>query len=220
LCLYDQDWHPGVVGIVASRIKDRIHRPVFAFANDNSGSVSQIKGSGRSVNGFHLRDALANISARYPHMLEKFGGHAMAAGLTLGLEHLEVFRRAFDQEVRNVLGEEDLHGVIYTDGELSAAEFSLDFASLLESSGPWGQGFPEPVFDGEFHIVEQRIVGEKHLKLKVRPAVSDHVIDGIWFNAGGLQEANRVRMTYQLNVNEYLGRRSLQFIVSSMEALD
>ncbi len=219
LCLYDKDWHLGVVGIVAARIKDKLHRPVFAFAKDTSDSGSKVKGSGRSVNGFHIRDALANISARYPSMLDKFGGHAMAAGLTLDIEHLEAFRQAFDDEVRGVLSEEDLQGVIFSDGELTAADFSLDFANLLEASGPWGQGFPEPVFDGEFYIVEQRIVGQKHLKLKLRPKVSDQVIDGIWFNAGGLQESNRVRMTYQLDVNEYMGRRSLQFIVSSMETL-
>jgi len=217
LSLYDEQWHQGVVGILASRIKEQVHRPVVAFANESDSNKDQLKGSGRSVPGFHIRDALANIHARYPGMMNKFGGHAMAAGLTLSREHLPDFRQAFDDEVRSVLSTEDLQGVIFSDGELAADEFTLEFARLLERSGPWGQDFPQPVFDGDFEIVDQRIVGEKHLKLKIRPTSSEKVIEGIWFNAGGLFEHRQVHMTYQLDVNEFRGRQSLQFIVNHMQ---
>jgi len=220
LCMYDASWHQGVIGILASRIKDRVHRPVIAFAKETDAPGSPIKGSGRSVAGFHIRDALANIDAINPGMLTKFGGHAMAAGLTLPEDKLEAFQQAFDAEVRKVLNDNDLLGVIYSDGEVAAEELNLELAKLLQQAGPWGQGFPEPVFDGVFEIVDQRIVGEKHLKLKFRPMESQQVIDAIFFNVGQLQDHRRVRIAYQLSVNEYRGRESLQFVVNNMQPAD
>lgn len=218
LCMYDANWHQGVIGILASRIKDQVYRPVIAFAKETAEPGGPLKGSGRSVTGFHIRDALANIDALYPGMLHKFGGHAMAAGLTLSQDKFEAFQKAFDTEVRKVLNSDDMLGVIYSDGEIGPDELNLEFAKLLEQAGPWGQGFPEPLFDGVFDIVDQRIVGEKHLKLRFRPLDSHDVIDGIFFNLDRLQDHRRVRIAYQMSVNEYRGRESLQFIVSNMEA--
>jgi single-stranded-DNA-specific exonuclease len=220
LCMYDANWHQGVIGILASRIKDQVYRPVIAFAKETDEPDSPLKGSARSVTGFHIRDALANIDAMNPGMLNKFGGHAMAAGLTMARDQFEAFQKAFDAEVRKVLSTGDLLGVIYSDGEITSEQLNLEFAKLLQDAGPWGQGFAEPVFDGVFEIVDQRIVGEKHLKLKFRPLDSPDLIDGIFFNIGQLQDHRRVRVTYQLSVNEFRGRESLQFIVSTMESAD
>jgi single-stranded-DNA-specific exonuclease len=217
LCMYDASWHQGVIGILASRIKDQVYRPVIAFANETHQADSPLKGSARSVTGFHIRDALANIDAMNPGMLNKFGGHAMAAGLSMAKDHFDAFQKAFDAEVRKVLNTSDLLGVIYSDGEVAPGQLNLEFAKLLQEAGPWGQGFSEPVFDGIFEIVDQRIVAEKHLKLKFRSLDSPDVIDAIFFNLGQLQDHRRVRITYQMSINEYRGRESLQFIVSNME---
>jgi single-stranded-DNA-specific exonuclease len=220
LCMYDESWHQGVIGILASRIKDQVHRPVIAFARETDEPGSPLKGSARSVTGFHIRDALANIDALNPGMLNKFGGHAMAAGLTIARDQFGAFQKAFDAEVRKVLNASDLLGVIYSDGEIAAEHLNLAFAKVLLEAGPWGQGFPEPVFDGVFEIVDQRIVGEKHLKLKFRPQDAPDLIDGIFFNLGHLQDCRRVRIAYRMSVNEYRGEESLQFIVSNMEPAD
>ncbi len=165
LCLYDESWHQGVIGLVASRIKERVHRPVIAFAPANA---TELKGSARSVPGLHIRDALDNIATRQPQLLSKFGGHAMAAGLSLARDQFETFARAFDEEVGRWLSDDDLCGRLDTDGELTPADFSLNLAETLRAGGPWGQGFPEPLFDGCFDILDRRIVGEKHLKLTLR----------------------------------------------------
>jgi single-stranded-DNA-specific exonuclease len=217
LCMYDASWHQGVIGILASRIKDQVYRPVIAFANETHQADSPLKGSARSVTGFHIRDALANIDAMNPGMLNKFGGHAMAAGLSMAKDHFDAFQKAFDAEVRKVLNTSDLLGVIFSDGEVAPGQLNLEFAKLLQAAGPWGQGFSEPVFDGIFEIVDQRIVAEKHLKLKFRSLDSPDVIDAIFFNLGQLQDHRRVRISYQMSINEYRGRESLQFIVSNME---
>jgi single-stranded-DNA-specific exonuclease len=217
LCLFDADWHEGVVGIVASRIKERLHRPVIAFALTEGGTL---KGSGRSVPGLHLRDALDSIAARNPGLLSKFGGHAMAAGLTLAREHFDVFAAAFNSEVGRHLNEDQLRGVVLSDGELRASEVSLDLAQTLRYAGPWGHGFPEPVFDGCFDVVQRRIVGERHLKLVLRFAQADQLVDAIAFNttdADWPPATGKVWAAYRLDVNEYLGSRSVQLIVEHLQ---
>jgi single-stranded-DNA-specific exonuclease len=220
LCLFDESWHQGVIGLVASRIKEHTHRPVIAFAPV---SDSDIKGSARSVPGLHIRDALDAVAARHPHLLSRFGGHAMAAGLTLLRAHLNDFREAFDEEVSRHLSDNDLQGKIVSDGELMGEELSLPVAELLRASGPWGQGFPEPVFDGWFDVVSQRVVGEKHLKLTLRTLHHAKTIEAIAFNRvreGQAVTYTRIRTAYKLDVNEYQGYRSLQLIIEHMENAD
>jgi single-stranded-DNA-specific exonuclease len=209
LCLFDRSWHQGVVGLVAGRIKDRLHRPVVAFAPAEDGTL---RGSARSIPGVHIRDALDSIAARNPGLIEKFGGHAMAAGMTLLEANLAEFRSAFAGEIAARADRESLTGVIHSDGELSAAELSLDTALALRAAGPWGQGFPEPLFDGEFQILDHRIVGGKHLKLQLRAADRPDSLEAILFGyLGGtadqsqLQRGLRIRLAYRLEVNEYQG---------------
>jgi single-stranded-DNA-specific exonuclease len=216
LCLFDPDWHQGVVGIVASRIKERLNRPVIAFAPD---SEEVLKGSARSVSGVHIRDALETIAARHPGLLSKFGGHAMAAGLSLRREHLDAFRAAFDDEVRRHLSAGDLHGTILSDGPLESVDIGLDLARELRRAGPWGQGFPEPLFDGEFEVVSSRVVAETHLKLSLRAGDRAQPVDAIAFNALAYwpNDAKRVRLAYKLDVNWFRGRESAQLIVEHAE---
>lgn len=218
LCLFHEEWHQGVVGIVASRIKERTHRPVIAFAPSEPGG-NTLKGSARSVPGLHVRDALDAVASRRPDLLSKFGGHAMAAGLSLDRDKFELFRDAFVEEAGRWLQEDDLKGVLHSDGELTAEELNLGTAEMLRDGGPWGQHFPEPMFDGEFQLVSQRIVGEKHLK--VRFAGPGGVeLDGIAFNfAEPLPERAQVRAAYRLDVNEWQGRRSAQLIIEYLELL-
>ncbi len=218
LCLYNPDWHPGVVGILASRIKERVHRPVIVFTDWGE---DEIKGSARSVNGVHIRDALDAVAAAHPGLLVKFGGHAMAAGLTLKRTDLETFRAVFDAEVRRHLAEEDLHGVVHSDGGLGPDEADLELAELLRMAMPWGQGFAEPVFDDEFEVVQRRVVGERHLKLALRWPGEGRTVDAIAFYADfeALPEGmRRARVAYRLDVNEWQGRRSLQLVVEHIEA--
>jgi single-stranded-DNA-specific exonuclease len=219
LCLFDENWHQGVIGILASRLKDQLHRPVIVFADagqsDDNGEPL-IKGSARSVAGLHIRDALDAVAAHHPGLVSKFGGHAMAAGLTLQRRHFEDFARAFNEEVMHTLGHDDLFNTLYSDGELAADELCLELAELLRGAGPWGQGFPEPLFDGEFELVQRRIVGEHHLKLVLRIPGSETAIDAIAFrttDAGWPAEVGRVQLAYKLDVNEYRGVRSVQLIV-------
>lgn len=216
--LHEPDWHPGVVGLVASRAKDQLHRPVVAFAPASPGS-SELKGSARSVRALHLRDALAAVDARHPGLIGRFGGHAMAAGLSLEYSRLEEFRRAFDAEVRSRLDESDLENLIYTDGALGTGDFTLELAGLLRDAAPWGQGFPEPLFDGEFEIREQRVVGGEHLKLALAPVEGGPVIDAMAFRTPGslIAGASRLRAVYALEANEYRGRTSLQLRVEYLE---
>lgn len=222
LCLFDETWHQGVIGILASRIKDRYHRPVIVFADAGEG---QIKGSARSIPGLHIRDALDAVAARYPHLLQKFGGHAMAAGMTLAREKFEEFSAAFDTEVRRQLRAEDMAAILMSDGELQAADLNLESVEKLRAAGPWGQHFPEPLFDGEFHIVQQRLVGEKHLKLVLTLTPGDQqLIDAIAFNVD-LQlwpntEVQRVKLAYRLDINEYRGKQSVQLLVEYLEACE
>ena len=216
LCLFDPGWHQGVIGILAARIKERFHRPVIAFARSGEG---EIKGSARSVAGLHIRDALDAVATRHPDLIEKFGGHAMAAGLSLPEHHYPAFAAAFDKEVSRHLSKDDLKGVIYSDGELSDQELSLDTAQLLRDASPWGQGFPAPVFEGDFTVVSHRVVGQRHLKMTLSPAKGNCQIDAIAFNTEVLPRGSqRVHMAYRLDVNEYRGIVSPQLIIEHMEA--
>ncbi len=213
LCLYHDDWHQGVIGILASRVKDRVHRPVIAFAPAGDG---EIKGSARSIAGLHIRDAIDAVAARHPGLVPKFGGHAMAAGLSLRRSDFEAFREAFEAEVRRHLDPADLAGVIYSDGELAAGELSLDLAEQLRAGGPWGQGFPEPVFDGRFEVRDCRVVGERHLKFVLAPSGAGAPIDAIAFNVGEAFQrfaTGEIHVAYRLDVNEFRGQRSPQLII-------
>lgn len=221
LCLFDESWHQGVIGIVASRIKERYNRPVIAFAVSGEDGV-EIKGSARSVSGFHIKDALDAICKRQPTLMKKYGGHAMAAGMTLDKENLQIFEKAFDEEVRSHLKADDLKGEIQSDGELEEEDFSLTLAQELRDAGPWGQTFPEPLFDGEFKIIQQRIVGEKHLKLVLGFVQSDRIIDAIAFNVDLKQwpsKAATARIAYRLDINEFRDRQTVQLMVEHLEAL-
>jgi single-stranded-DNA-specific exonuclease len=219
LCLYQEDWHQGVIGILASRIKDRWHRPVIVFADDDQGGL---KGSGRSIPGLHLRDILDEVATSKPGLLHKFGGHAMAAGLSLERGLLDDFSRAFAEVVGRHLGDCGLDPVIESDGELGVEDFSLALAQQLESGGPWGQAFPEPIFDGEFHVVSQKLVGTKHLKLVLTPTGQrDTLVDAIAFNvditAWPNPHCQRVLAAYKLAINEFRGNRSVQLMVEYLE---
>ena len=211
LALFDESWHQGVIGILASRLKDRFHRPVIAFARSQNG---EIKGSGRSIPGLHLRDALDLISKRHPHMLKKFGGHAMAAGLSLNEEHYIDFQQAFETVAKDLLTPADLTKTIETDGELNADEYSVEMARTLEQQ-VWGQGFPQPMFEGEFKVLSQRVVGEKHLKLKLANQAGSH--DAIHFFSTDEMPAS-IRAVYSLASNEYNGKTSVQLIVRHWQA--
>lgn len=219
LCLYDADWHQGVIGILASRLKEKFHRPVIAFAQAGE---NELKGSARSIPGLHIRDTLDAVAARHPQLLQKFGGHAMAAGLSLTQQCLPAFEAAFQEELRSRLDAEALNGVLESDGELTDQDFSLEVAELLRNAGPWGQGFPEPLFDGVFTVVSRRIVGEAHWKLSVRPQATERVIDAIAFNQAEHQPAQgqQWRLVYRLDSNEYRGSLNLQLMVEHMEKLE
>jgi single-stranded-DNA-specific exonuclease len=220
LALFDTDWHQGVIGILAARIREQTHRPTIAFAPDDNGE--DIKGSARSIPGLHIRDVLAVVDARHPGMMKKFGGHAMAAGMTLSRGDLDAFSDAFDRAVRDTLRAEDLEAAITTDGPLSPDELHLETAALLKRAGPWGQHFPEPLFDGNFRVVSQRIVGENHLKLVLQPEEGGAIIDGIAFNTGPeVPDYTRTgaRVVYKPDANTFRGRTNLQLLVDYLEPL-
>jgi len=219
LCLFDEGWHQGVIGILAARVRERVHRPVIAFAPSGE---NEIKGSGRSVPGLHIRDVLDTIAARHPGLVKKFGGHAMAAGLTLQRSQFTTFQTVFSEEVARHLGTDDLCGKIHTDGTLDAGDLSLDLAQLIRAAGPWGQGFPEPLFDGVFEVVTRRVVAEKHLRLTVRSAPGAKPVEAMAFRAleaGDLPEGSWIRAVYRVDVNEYHGTPSLQLIVEHLEGI-
>lgn len=225
MCLFNEEWHQGVVGILASRIKERHHRPVicFALAND-SVDCDELKGSARSIKGFHIRDALDAVAARHPGLIKKFGGHAMAAGLSLERNAFPLFEQAFNQEASRQLSEDDLQSRIISDGALHANDISIDNALLINYAQPWGQQFPEPLFDNEFTVVQQRLVGSKHLKLVLKANDSADIIDAIAFNID-LEKwpddsAKKVTAAYRLDINRYRGRESVQLIIEYLEKLD
>ena len=214
LALYDDEWHQGVVGLVASRIRERVHRPVIAFAPGESG---WIKGSARSVPGLHVRDVLDAVATAHPGLLERFGGHAMAAGLTLRANRLDDFRAAFAAEVAARIDHDTLTGEIHTDGPLAGDELSIATAHALRAGGPWGTGFPEPFFDGRFGIADSRIVGGRHLKLRLR-AASGESVEGIAFRHADEERSTAVRaggeidLVYRMSLDDYGGRPRLQLI--------
>lgn len=217
--LYKEDWHQGVIGILASRVKETLHRPVIAFADGDEG---QIKGSGRSISGIHIRDVLAAVDAHQPGLLLKFGGHAMAAGMTLARRDYEAFSEAFVAEVERCSETVELQATVLSDGEIPPQDMTLELAGLLRFAGPWGQQFPEPIFDGEFILVQQRLVGERHLKLVLAPPQNpQQSIDAIAFNIDTEQWPNnnveRVQVAYRLDVNEFRGRRTVQLMVEHIQ---
>ena len=217
LCIFDPQWHQGVIGILASRIKDQYHRPVIAFADAGN---NEIKGSARSIKGLHIRDTLDAIAKQQPHLISKFGGHAMAAGLSIKTKDYNEFTEAFNAEVERQLTAEDMQGELLSDGELEASDLSLNVAEMLQNAGPWGQTFPEPLFDGKFEIIEQRIVGENHLRLSLRHLQGEKILTAIKFNVA-LEEwpnhrCQQVHAAYRLAVNEFNGMRNVQLLVEHL----
>ncbi len=221
LCLYDKDWHQGVIGILAARVRERMHRPTIVLTDGEQGEV---KGSARSIAGLHIRDVLAAVAARYPGLISRFGGHAMAAGLSLPRDGLEAFQEAFVEQVASQLDPAALEAVIDSDGELPLASLNLDVALELRYAAPWGQQFPEPVFDGEFLLLQQRLVGERHLKLVLAPGDDPRrLLDAIAFrvdlNLWPNPEVQRAQLVYRMDVNTYRGEQQLQLIVEQITPL-
>jgi len=218
LCLYDPNWHQGVIGILASRVKDKINRPVIVFAKgEESNSEQMIKGSARSVVGVHIRDVLALVDGRHPDLIEKFGGHAMAAGLSLREKDFQLFAQKFHDCADELLADSKISDDILTDAGLNNQDMTINFAKQLRAAGPWGQGFPEPLFDDEFTVVSSRIVGEKHLKLVLQKDAL--IVDGIHFffdEALSVQQDDRIHIVYKLDINEYRGNESLQLIIEQI----
>ena len=219
VCLFDANWHQGVIGILASRIKDQVHRPVIAFA---PAGKDLIKGSARSIPGVHIRDVLSDIAAAHPKLLSKVGGHAMAAGLSLKMHDYPPFALAFDEMVSKRLVSVDLEQKILSDGELTEQEMTIEIADLLQNSATWGQEFPEPLFDGVFDVIQSRIVGQRHLKLVLRKPVGDLVIDAIAFFVDRPEHwlgLRQIKAVYKLDINEFRGNRTVQFIVQYFEKI-
>ncbi|OAD19656.1 ssDNA exonuclease RecJ [Candidatus Thiomargarita nelsonii] len=216
LCLLDEKWHQGLVGILAARIKDRLHRPVIIFTYDKE---NKIRGSGRSVQGVHIRDVIDTIATQHPEMVTYFGGHAMAAGLTIPRSQFEAFQQAFDEEIRKYLSADDLQGIIFSDGTLSGSDFNLDLAKQLKMLTPWGHNFPEPIFDGEFELVARRVLKNKHLKMQVRPLDGGPQLEVIAFNTVDTSwppNVSRLKMAYKLDVNVFRGLTNLQLMANSV----
>ncbi len=217
VCLYDAGWHQGIVGVLAGRIKEMINRPVIIFASAGDGLL---KGSGRSISGIHLKDVLEALAAQHPQLMERFGGHAMAAGLTIKEGFYTEFREVFDEEVGRMAAGRVPGVEIVTDGELAPGDMSLELAREIENAGPWGQGFPEPLFDDEFTVVEARTVGERHLKLKLLPRDAQNPVDAISFNTDPDVvdvDAGNLRFVYQLVVDDYNNKLKPQLIVRHIE---
>ncbi len=218
ICLYDPSWHQGVIGILAARIKDRFNRPAIVFA---PGQDNQLKGSARSIPGLHIRDILALIDAQHPQLIIKFGGHAMAAGLTIASDRIHDFSNFFEKVIADRVTEAELEHALLSDGELQATDLNLEMATMLRDGGPWGQAFPEPVFDGTFHVLEQRLVGDKHLKLRL--ACENKTLDAISFfvdtNKWPNHRCQQVRAVYRLDINEYKGRSNLQLMIDYLEPI-
>ncbi|MGX5202323.1 single-stranded-DNA-specific exonuclease RecJ [Aliikangiella sp. IMCC44632] len=220
MCLFDPNWHQGVIGILASRVKDKLNRPVIVFAKDDDSNEPSIKGSARSVKGVHIRDVLALIDGQNPTLIEKFGGHAMAAGLSIKEKDYSLFSEKFHDGVLAHLNGDDIKDELVTDASLSAQDLSLDFAQQLRGVGPWGQGFPEPLFDDQFTVVSSRLVGEKHLKLQLEK--DNQTVDGIYFRCPEDQRAetgDKIHAVYKLDINEFRGNVSLQLMLEQLEII-
>lgn len=222
ICLFDTRWHQGVIGLLASRLTERLHRPTIIFAESHQ--AGELKGSARSIAGLHIRDLLENIATRYPGLIDKFGGHAMAAGLSLQKNLLGEFTKIFQLECQQQLRPDILQAICYTDGELTQQELGLELAELLRyHAGPWGQDFPEPLFDGCFRLLAQRLVSDKHLKMTLASQEGNKQIDAIAFNVNlshwPNHRAEYINARYRLGVNYYQGRKTLQLIIESLECL-
>ncbi|MFB0979494.1 MAG: single-stranded-DNA-specific exonuclease RecJ [Alteromonadaceae bacterium] len=226
ISLFQRDWHQGVIGIVAGRLKEKFHRPSIVFAGtsddnaaDNLNNSTEIKGSARSIPGLHIRDLLEHIDTQHPNIIIKFGGHAMAAGLSITEGDFVKFQQLFNQYAQQWLSSDDLKGTLSSDGELPTNEMTLSFAQLLREAGPWGQNFIEPLFDDKFTLVQQRIVGQKHLKLVVEKA--GQVFDAIAFNVDLSRwpdhKTQQVHLAYRLDINEFRGKQTVQFMVEYLE---
>ena len=216
VCVYDQSWHQGIVGLIAARVKERCHRPVIAFAREDE---HLLKGSARSIPGVHIRDLLEAVSTVRPGIIDKFGGHAMAAGLTIAESALEEFKKVAAEQMRRLYPAADFSGAIVTDGPLPEKALNLGFARSLRDAGPWGSAFPEPLWSGDFSVVEQRTVGQNHLKLRVRPADGGSIIDAIAFNQAGDVYRGVVQLAYKLDVNEFRGIENPQLVVEQIAPL-
>jgi len=216
VCVYDAGWHQGVVGLVAARVRERCHRPAVAFARESEG---MLKGSARSVPGVHIRDLLEAVSTAHPDLIDKFGGHAMAAGLSLAENKLDEFRDAASRQLTRLYPDADFRGTLQTDGMLPGDALTLDFARTLRHAGPWGAGFPEPLFHGPFVVREQRTVGERHLKLRVEPADGGPLLDAIAFNQAETVLRGTVELAYRLDVNAYRGIENAQLVVEQIVPL-
>jgi single-stranded-DNA-specific exonuclease len=218
VALYEPSWHAGVVGLVASKLKERLHRPVIAFAPASEDDPDHLRGSGRSIAGFHLRDALAAIDARHPGLVERFGGHAMAAGLSLKAADYPRFAAAFDAVTRELIEPERLLAVLHTDGELPPGAFTLELARQLRDAGPWGQAFPEPLFDNVFECAGWKPMGESHLRLQLRDPRDGALHDAVMFNAWrGEPPPPRLRTAYELTINDWQGRESPRLLLRHLE---
>jgi single-stranded-DNA-specific exonuclease len=222
ICLYDSRWHQGVIGLLASRLTERLHRPTIIFAEGHQ--ADELKGSARSITGLHIRDLLETIAMRHPHLITKFGGHAMAAGLSLKKESFVEFAKIFQLECEQQLRPDILQATCYTDGELTQQELVLELAELLRyKAGPWGQDFPEPLFEGGFRLLAQRLVGDKHLKMTLASQEVGKQIDAIAFNVNlsywPNHRAERINARYRLGVNYYQGRKTLQLIIENLEVI-
>lgn len=218
VALYEPSWHAGVIGLVASKLKDRLHRPVIAFAPASEDDTDHLRGSARSIPGFHIRDALALIDAREPGLIERFGGHAMAAGLSLKAEDYPRFAAAFDRVARELIAPERLQALLYTDGELPTGAVSLALARQLRHAGPWGQAFPEPLFDNLFECASWKVMGERHLRLQLRDPRDGSVHDAVMFNAWhGEPPPARFRAAYELTINDWQGRESPRLLLRHIE---
>ena len=226
ISLFQRDWHQGVIGIVAGRLKEKFHRPSIVFAGtsddtspDNLDQCTEIKGSARSIPGLHIRDLLEHIDTQHPNIIIKFGGHAMAAGLSILENDFVKFQQLFNQYAEQWLSSDDLKGTLSSDGELPTQEMTLGFAQLLRDSGPWGQNFIEPLFDGDFKLIQQRIVGQKHLKLVVEKAgqVFDAIAFNVDLNRWPDHKAQQVHLAYRLDINEFRGKQTVQFMVEYLE---
>jgi single-stranded-DNA-specific exonuclease len=217
IAVYHESFHQGVVGIVAGRLREKFHRPAIVFA-DASDTSDELKGSARSIDGLNIRDVLDSIATRLPGMLPKFGGHAMAAGLSIKRVHLARFQKAFDKAVRAAITQDMLDAVLLTDGSLKQEQLNLQTVATLADAGPWGNGFAEPLFAGEFKLVNQRVVGQDHLKLVL--GLNDQLIDAIAFRQKPLDgQPRHVSVVYKPALNDYAGQQTLQLMVEYIEAM-
>jgi single-stranded-DNA-specific exonuclease len=216
VCLFDATWHQGIVGLIAARVRERCHRPVIAFAREND---DILKGSARSIPGVHIRDLLEAVSTVRPGLIDKFGGHAMAAGLSIAESAFAEFKQLAAEQMSRLYPDADFSGAIVTDGPLPGSAFNLPFARSLRDAGPWGSCFPEPLWSGDFSVVEQRTVGENHLKMRVRPAGGGDVIDAIAFNQAGASYRGTVQLAFKLDVNEFRGVENPQLVVEQIAPL-